>query len=47
MDTIEEEIDGCEAAGQEGAPPPVVILKHKAAHRHNMQLVLIHFIPNI
>lgn len=26
MNTVDKEIDGCEATGQEGSPPPVVIL---------------------
>ena len=31
---VEEEVDGSEAAGQEGAPPPVVVLKTIVA-RHS------------
>jgi len=29
MDAVEEEVDGCETTRQEGAPPPVIVLRTK------------------
>lgn len=29
MDTVDKEVDSCEATGQKGSPPPVIVLSTK------------------
>lgn len=45
MDTVAKEVNGCEATGQEGPPPPVVILNNTNTHTHsnyNLPISVLH-----